>query len=90
MSANISLGVGVHAQRLRLLNALRLGPVSCIYARDELDVFQPNTRITDLRRMGFFIKCVKQPCTDSRGNARVVGVWFLISEPVPQQQTLSL
>lgn len=90
MSAITSLGVGVHAQRLRLLIALRLGPVSCIYAREELDVFQPNTRITDLRRMGFVIKCVKRLCTDSRGNARVVGVWFLISEPVPQQQILSL
>lgn len=90
MSTNIPLGVGDRAQLWRLENALRLGPVSCIYAREELDVFQPNTRITDLRRMGFVIKCVRQLCTDSRGNARVVGVWFLISEPVPQQQTLSL
>ncbi len=37
------------AQRQRLETALRLGPVSTIYARDELDIMMPAARIFELR-----------------------------------------
>lgn len=87
---SVTLPDCVRSQNHRMLQALELGPVDCIFARDEMNIFQPNTRITDLRRQGYVIECQMQLRTDARGNTRKVGVWFLISKPVPQQQSLSL
>ena len=39
------------AQRVRLLAALRQGPVSTIKARHELDIFTPAPRIHELRHI---------------------------------------
>jgi len=43
------------AQRERLLEALRRGPVTTIRARRELDVMHPGGRVMELRRAGYLI-----------------------------------
>lgn len=43
------------AQRLRLLNALRGGPVTTLQARAELDVMHPAARVMELREEGLRI-----------------------------------
>jgi len=78
------------AQRDRLLTALRAGPVRCVHARDELGIFQPNTRIADLRAEGFVIHCHRERQLDARGYEHWAGVWVLVSEPELVQQALGL
>jgi hypothetical protein len=46
----------VISQRARLLERLRLGPVSTQQAVQELDILRPGSRIHELRQMGFNIK----------------------------------
>lgn len=84
------LSPACHAQCERLLLALRQGPVSCIHAREVLDIFQPNTRITELRQQGCEILTRRERVQDQRGNWHCIGVWTLLREPVPAQQSLSL
>lgn len=43
------------AQRLRLLDALRTGPVTTLQARAELDVMHPAARVLELREDGLHI-----------------------------------
>lgn len=90
MDAKWKSGASMAAQCARLLDALRRGPVSCIYAREALDIFQPNTRITDLRQQGCEIRTRRERVQDQRGNWHYVGVWSLISEPTPAQQSLNI
>lgn len=40
------------AQRARLLDRLRIGPVSTLEARRELEILCPAARVLELRRMG--------------------------------------
>ncbi len=47
------------AQRQRLLQALRLGPVTTLQARAELDVLHPGGRVMELRRQGYRIATIR-------------------------------
>lgn len=44
------------AQRLRLLDALRIAPVSTLEARRNLDILMPAARVRELRLLGHVIK----------------------------------
>lgn len=45
----------LEAQRRRLLEALRAGPVSTVDARRALDIMHPGGRVMELRRKGLLI-----------------------------------
>lgn len=47
------------AQRARLLQALRLGPVTTLQARSQLDVLHPGGRVMELRRQGHRIATIR-------------------------------
>lgn len=49
MTANKPMSNDTAAQRARLLDALRKGPISTIEARRDLDILMPAARIFELR-----------------------------------------
>lgn len=72
------------AQRARLLEALRLGPVSTFKARDALGILMPAARVFELKVLGYGVR------TDRIGARDSAGVWHtgiasyvLVSEPQP-------
>lgn len=66
------------AQRQRLLEALRHGPVTTIQARDELNVMHPAGRVNELRDQGHTIITEMQWLVDAAGRKHKAGKYFLI------------
>ncbi|QEL56602.1 helix-turn-helix domain-containing protein [Chromobacterium paludis] len=69
------------AQRMRLLYALRDGPVTTIEARTLLNIFQPAARVKELRDRGFQIITERIRVTDESGRKHSgVARYVLLSE----------
>lgn len=69
----------LHAQRRRLHEALRCGPVSTIQARRDLDIMMPGTRIFELRhRLGLTIEKVWSIEETEAGNSHRVARYVLV------------
>lgn len=69
-----------HAQRNRLLEALRRGPVSTIQARRDLDIMMPGTRVHELRhRHGHTIVKVMVWEDTEAGHPHYVAKYILIT-----------
>lgn len=64
-------------QRLQLLAALLLGPVSTLYAREVLGVQNPAGRIHELRQQGNIIRTVKTWQDDLEGRRHLVADYVL-------------
>jgi hypothetical protein len=61
-----------------LLAALRLGPVSTIFARQRLFIMSPAARVFDLKhRHGFSISTIKETVYGTDGAPIVCGVYYL-------------
>ena len=70
------------AQRLRLLEALRSGPVDTFQARGVLNIMMPATRIKELRVSGFEILTIRARLPDAAGVEHSgVARYILIGEP---------
>lgn len=69
-----------HAQRTRLLQALRCAPVSTIVARRELDILSPAPRIMELRQRGFDIETFWQHEATDCGRTHRIGLYVLTGE----------
>ncbi len=66
-------------QRRRLLEALRLGPVSTLWARRELDILAPASRVLELRHEGHHI-ITHWTWEDSGIRPHRVGTYALLNE----------
>lgn len=65
------------AQRARLLEALKLGPVSTFDAREALDIASPAPRVLELRRAGHDITTRREARIGPAGEPHRVGVYSL-------------
>ena len=54
-------------QRDLILDALRMGPLTTLEARERLGVMSPAARTMELRRAGFKIETVRKTALDSEG-----------------------
>lgn len=68
------------AQRVRLLERLRLGPVSTFEAREELNIMAPAPRIKELRDQGHTILTDRQTLTDAHGFEHVGVARYYLTE----------
>ncbi len=68
------------AQRERLLDALRRGPVTTFRARGDLEVMHPGGRVMELRRMGHNIVTTWSTETSDYGRPHRVGRYVLMQE----------
>lgn len=66
-------------QRATLLNALRLGPVSSIQAREGMGILSPAARVMELRRGGFPVEAVWKSIIDAQGRRHRSGVYVMVS-----------
>lgn len=66
-----------HAQRIRLLEALRKRSLTTLEARRELDVLHPAARIQELRGMGYDIQTVRVPDLTTEGKPHNVARYIL-------------
>lgn len=66
------------AQRARLLDALRCGPVTTLEARRNLDVLHPAMRVCELRREGYRIETVRVPQATESGKDHNVAKYVLL------------
>jgi hypothetical protein len=70
------------AQRSRILAHLRMyRKISTSEAREDLNIMHPAGRISELRKLGFEIKCKLKIFMDSFGVRHRMGVYELIAEP---------
>ncbi|WP_083370307.1 helix-turn-helix domain-containing protein [Chromobacterium sphagni] len=70
------------AQRQRMLEALRSGPVSTFDARARLNILAPAPRVKELRESGFVILTKRESLPDERGIVHPgIARYVLISEP---------
>lgn len=69
------------AQRSRLLERLRKGPVTTLEARRELEVLAPAARIWELRARGYVIDTVRVSQATETGIKHNVAMYVLRSEP---------
>lgn len=76
MTTNNSAG----AQRARLLDALRAGPVTTLQARHRLDVLHPAARVMELRKSGLRIATVWATDQNGKGRPHRVAKYHLQSE----------
>jgi hypothetical protein len=76
----LALDNSTHAQRNRLLDALRCGPVSTITARGLLDIMMPGTRVYELRhRYGHPIEKIWVWQETELGKPHRVAQYFLLA-----------
>lgn len=72
--------LSAHAQRNRLISALRVGPVTTIEARRELDILMPAARVHELRhRYGFDIQMTRIRQSTECGTFHSVAQYVLVS-----------
>ncbi|WP_273454943.1 helix-turn-helix domain-containing protein [Nevskia ramosa] len=95
-AANVSgLGKTQHgnsseAQRRRLLDRLRIGPISTLDARRELDILMPATRIFELRARGQRIDTIRIDQHTECGKRHNVALYVLQSDAVPPMSCLEI
>lgn len=71
-----------HAQLVRLIPHLRLGPSDTFTIMRDLNICRPGARICDLRNAGYKIITTRTMLTDEWGRThRGVAVYTLIAEP---------
>ncbi|MDT4848503.1 Helix-turn-helix domain protein [compost metagenome] len=71
-----------HAQRVRLLNRLKLGPVDTFTAIQELNIPRPDARVAELRAAGHQIQTQHVTLTDHHGRAHHgVALFYLNTVP---------
>lgn len=68
------------AQRQRILEALREGPVSTLHARSHLDVMHPGGRVLELRSYGHQILTAWSHEPTECGKLHRVGKYVLLQE----------
>lgn len=73
--------LSANAQRCRLLDALRCGPVSTLEARRNLEVLMPATRIFELRALGYQINTIRVIQETETGIEHNVARYVLICDP---------
>ncbi|QND83419.1 Helix-turn-helix domain-containing protein [Chromobacterium vaccinii] len=82
---NIS-DTSVEAQCFRLLNALKIGPVTTFEARTRLNILHPAGRIADLRGAGNSIGTERVTITDENGHKHSgIARYTLLSECQSQE-----
>ena len=69
------------AQRNRLLDALRCGPVSTLEARRNLDILHPAMRVRELRLTGYDIRTIRIDADTGFGVKHSVARYVLMAEP---------
>ena len=74
--------LSTEAQRARLLDRLRVGPVSTLEARRSLEILAPAPRILELRRAGYPIATVWTREATEVGISHRVALYVLIGGPV--------
>ena len=68
------------SQRIRLLRALRIEPITTLQARQQLAICSPAPRIGELRAMGHTIDTTWSTDVDSTGTPHRVGLYTLLQE----------
>ncbi|WP_454731126.1 MULTISPECIES: helix-turn-helix domain-containing protein [Cupriavidus] len=77
-----------YAQRVRLLDALRVGPVDTVYASRQLDILHPPRRVFELREEGHHIVMTWEDRFTEQGKRHRVGVYSLVKAMPPAQGEL--
>lgn len=72
--------ISTAAQRARILDALRQGPVTTIGARRDLAVMRPGMRICELRKRGYDIRMIWSREPDELGVLHRQGEYFLLAK----------
>jgi hypothetical protein len=70
-------------QRIRILEGLRLGPVSTFEARNHLDIVHPAGRIQELREDGYVIETLRHFEPSESGKRHSIAVYVLRMEAQP-------
>lgn len=70
------------AQRRLLLDALRKGPVSSVYAREGLGILHPAGRVFELRRRGVKVQTLIGTALDAQGRPHKSAVYALPAKEV--------
>ena len=73
--------LSANAQRRRLLDALRCGPVSTLEARRNLDILHPAMRVRELRLTGYDIRTIRIDADTGFGVKHSVARYVLMAEP---------
>lgn len=73
--------LSANAQRRRLLDALRCGPVSTLEARLNLDILHPAMRVRELRISGYDIRTIRIHADTGFGVEHSVARYVLICDP---------
>lgn len=73
--------LSAEAQRKRLIDALRCGPISTLEARRNLDILMPAARVHELRhRHGYTIQTVRVQRPTECGKLHSVALYVLMVE----------
>jgi len=79
------LSTNLEHQRQRLLDALRLGPVTTLLAREVLAICHPAGRVKDLKDRGYHIRRTMVNDIDAAGVEHRVAEYCLCSEKGAKQ-----
>ena len=71
------LSTNTHAQRERLLDALRQRPMTTLEIRGQLDILMPATRVFELRERGFNI-VTNRVVANTQHNRHKVALYALL------------
>lgn len=74
------LPASTEAQRVRLLAALKHGPVDTFSAREQLDIAHPAGRVRELRRAGHDIAMALEERVSPAGEFHRIGVYRMTGE----------
>ena len=72
--------LSTHAQRARLLDALRCSPITTIEARRALDILMPAARIKELRNRGYQIVTLWTNQATDAGRLHRIAQYVLMGE----------
>ncbi len=75
----LNLSSSSQQQRKRLLEALKIKPITTIEAREELDIFHPAARVQELRAQGYKIATHRETIETSKGIHDRVGRYVLLN-----------
>jgi hypothetical protein len=70
-------------QRSLILEALRLGPLNTIQAREAMGIAHPAGRVLELRKLGHRIVTKRRTVHDAAGRPHVSAWYVLIGEAAP-------
>lgn len=74
------IGNSAESQRMRLLDALRKGPVTTLEARRDLDVLMPAARVFELRHLGRNIQTIRVEQATDAGRTHNVAKYLLMPD----------